>query len=231
MRDFKGLFKKSTATIDWIENPIDDLHVIHMSFPDKLTWEAGEHGVFTLPDNKVSGKPFRAFSVASIPEEGKMIIATDANKPTSSFKSTLFNLSRGDTVTVRGPFGWFKVQDKTSPIVMISTGIGITPMRALVKQLEKDQSRPIYLVYASPSGYLFKDLFDDVALHNPSFKPVYTSNKEDTIKAYTHMAQLFENSAYYYISGKSETIKATKKELKQTGIKRKRMITDPYFGY
>lgn len=231
LNDFKGILKKNKATIHLIENPIDDLHIIHLKFPDNLTWEAGEHGVFTLPGRKVSGKPFRAFSVASVPEEGKMIIATEANNPVSSFKEQLFDLSKGEKVTVRGPFGWFKIKDNTSPVVMISTGIGITPMRALIKKLENDQSRAIHLIYASPSDYLFKPFFDEVAGKNKMFQPVYTSNKSDTVKEYTDLAQSLQNDAYYYIAGKSSTIKATIKELKKAGIKRTRIITDPYFGY
>ncbi len=230
-KDFMGIFKKNTGTVQSIENPFDDLHVIKLDFPKKLHWEAGEHGVFTIPDHKISGKPFRAFSVASVPEEGNMMIATDANNPTSSFKQALFHLSVGEKVTVRGPFGWFKVQDQTSPIVLISTGIGITPMRALVKKLEHDQTRPIILIYASPTGYLFKDLFNAVAQKNKQFTPIYTKNREDTIRAYTDLARTLQNDAFYYISGKTGTIKNIKKELKSAGIKRARMITDPYFGY
>lgn len=231
LNDFTGILKKNTVTIHSIENVFDDIYVIELNFPNKLTWVAGEHGVFTLPDRKVSGKPFRPFSVASIPEEGKMIIATGANEPTSSFKQELFDLSVGDRVTVRGPFGWFKVKDQTSPIVLISTGIGITPMRALIKQLENDQSRPIILVYASNTHYLFKDFFDEVAHKNKNFTPIYTSHKEDTIKGYTDLAKTLENDAYYFVAGKSGTIKSTKDELKSAGIKRSRIVTDPYYGY
>ncbi|SDK24749.1 FAD-dependent oxidoreductase [Alkalibacterium thalassium] len=229
--DFTGLFKKNTVSIESINNPFDDYYVIQLSFPDKLTWEAGEHGAFLLPDNKVSGKPFRAFSVASIPSEKTMTIATRANAPVSSFKKELFSMKKGDRVTVLGPFGWFKVKDETSPIVLIATGIGITPMRALAYYLSNDASRPIHLIYSSPDKHLFKSEFDAIAKQNRSFQPVYTASKEETIARYVDLAEKYQNEAFYYVSGKRNILKGTIRELKNKGIKRLRIITDPYFGY
>lgn len=229
--DFTGLFKKNTASIESITNPFDDYYVIQLSFPDKLTWEAGEHGAFLLPDNNVSGKPFRAFSVASIPSEGTMTLATRANAPVSSFKEELFSMSKGDRVTVLGPFGWFKVKDETSPIVMIATGIGITPMRALAYYLSDDASRPIHLIYSSPDEHLFKSEFDAIAKQNRSFHPLFTASKEETISRYSELAETYQNDAFYYVSGKRKVLKATIKELKDMGINRLRIVTDPYFGY
>lgn len=229
--DFTGLFKKNTVSIESINNPFDDYYVIQLSFPDKLTWEAGEHGAFLLPDNKVSGKPFRALSVASIPSEKTMTIATRANAPVSSFKKELFSMKKGDRVTVLGPFGWFKVKDETSPIVMIATGIGITPMRALANYLSNDASRPIHLIYSSPDRHLFKSEFDAIAKQNRSFHPVYTASKEETITRYYELAETYQNDAFYYVSGKRKVLKATIKELKDMGINRLRIVTDPYFGY
>ena len=229
--DFTGLFKKNTVSIESINNPFDDYYVIQLSFPDKLTWEAGEHGAFLLPDNKVSGKPFRAFSVASIPSEKTMTIATRANAPVSSFKKELFSMKKGDRVTVLGPFGWFKVKDETSPIVLIATGIGITPMRALAYYLSNDASRPIHLIYSSPDKHLFKSEFDAIAKQNRSIQPVYTASKEETIARYVDLAEKYQNEAFYYVSGKRNILKGTIRELKNKGIKRLRIITDPYFGY
>lgn len=231
LSNFTGLFKKNTLTIESIENPFDDYHVITLKKPDNLTWEAGEHGMFTLPGRKVSGQPFRVFSVSSIPEEGKVLIATHANDPVSNFKKQLFSLKKGDQLTIRGPFGWFKVQDTTSPIVMIATGIGITPVRAIIKSVENEETRPIHLVHSSPSKHLYRNTFEEVSKKNKDFHPVFTTSKEQTIETYTALAKTHGNEAYYYLSGKISIIRATKKELKKLGIKGSRIVNDPYIGY
>lgn len=229
--DFKGIFKKNTLTIESIENPFDDYFVITLNKPEELTWEAGEHGVFTLPGKKVSGQPFRTFSVSSIPEENKVIIATHANEPISNFKKQLFAMSQGDPVKMRGPFGWFKVKDQTSPIVMIATGIGITPIRAIMKNIETEESRPIHLVHSSPTEHLYRETFEEICKKNRDFHPNFTTNKEQTIEKYTALANIHGNDAYYYLSGKLKIIRATRKELKTLGIKGNRIINDPYIGY
>lgn len=229
--DFKGAFKKNTVTIESIDNVFDDYYVIALNKPDNMTWEAGEHGVFTLPGRKVKGQPFRVFSVSSIPEEGKVLIATHANEPVSDFKHKLLSMKKGDQIKVRGPFGWFKIQDTTSPVVMIVTGIGITPARAIIKSIEHEETRPIHLVHSSPTEHLYKETFEEISKKNRDFHPVYTTSKEETIETYTALAKVHGNDAYYYLSGKIKIIRSTKKELKKLGIKGSRIINDPYIGY
>lgn len=229
--DITGILKKNTLAIHSINNPFEDYHVITLDIPNDLTWKAGEHGIFTLPGRKVSGQPFRVFSISSIPEEGKILIATHANQPVSDFKKQLFSMSKGDQVKIKGPFGWFKVQDTTSPIVMIATGIGITPVRAIVKSIENEETRPIHLVHSSPSKHLYRNTFEEISKKNRDFHPVFTTSKEQTIETYTALAKIHGNEAYYYLSGKLSIIRSTKKELKKLGIKSSRIINDPYIGY
>lgn len=229
--DITGILKKNTLAIHSINNPFEDYHVITLDIPNDLTWKAGEHGIFTLPGRKVSGQSFRVFSISSIPEEGKILIATHANQPVSDFKKQLFSMSKGDQVKIKGPFGWFKVQDTTSPIVMIATGIGITPVRAIIKSIENEETRPIHLVHSSPSKHLYRNTFEEIIKKNRDFHPVFTTSKEQTIETYTALAKIHGNEAYYYLSGKLSIIRSTKKELKKLGIKSSRIINDPYIGY
>ena len=96
--------------------------------------------LFSLcPDAMYRGKKWRAFSVASVPEEGYILIGTRTHGNISSFKENLIGMSAGDKVKVIGPFGWLVKKDDTSPIVFIAGGVGITPVRALIKQLENDK--------------------------------------------------------------------------------------------
>lgn len=112
--DFKGLFKKSVATVVSVENPYGDYCVIKMKPEPTLKWQAGEHGIFKLPNNNVQGKKWRAFSVASIPEEGLFKIATRTGEKISRFKRELIAMKKGDAVKITGLFGWFMIQDETS---------------------------------------------------------------------------------------------------------------------
>ncbi|WP_423189055.1 FAD-dependent oxidoreductase [Alkalibacterium sp. f15] len=231
VNDFTGMFSRTSLTIDSIENPHDDYHVITFDYPEGLNWDSGEHGMFTLPGKKVTGRSFRIFSIASSPSENKLFIATHANEPVSSFKQTLFSLSKGDTVNMLGPFGWYKVKDSTSPIVMIAAGIGITPNRAMIKQLEHDTRRDVFLVYSSSDTHLFKEELDSIALNNPKFHPYYTTGRDQTRETYLKLADTLGNDAIYYVAGTPKSVKDISKRLRDNNVKFTHIVFDPYFGY
>ena len=229
--DFKGIFKKSIATVVSINNPFQDYYEIKLKPASDLKWEAGEHGIFSLPNKKVTGKKWRAFSVASIFEENLIILGTRTGKTASSFKSALINMQPGEKVAVRGPFGWFKIQDETTPLVLIAGGVGITPIRALLKQLANDQSRLIIVIYASFDYYLFENEIQQMVNQNPKIMLVKTVSNEETNQALNDVASRYQNQVYYYLSGSQGFIKAMKKQIKANGVKAKNIINDPFLGY
>jgi len=231
LSDFKGLFKKGTLTIESVKNTSGDYYEIKMKPEPGLTWNPGEHGIFKLPGRKIQGKKWRAFSVASLPEEGIMTIGTRTGKEISNYKKELISMEKGDKVTVTGPFGWFKIQDSVSPIVMVAGGVGITPIRALLKHLETATTRPVDLIYSSSDHYLFMDEIQAIVASNKQITLYKTSSKEETAIIVTELADKYKMGAYYYISGSQPFIGAIKKYLTRKGIKSKRIINDPFLGY
>ena len=231
LSDFKGVKNKSTATVKSVENIHGDYWVVKLKPEDGITWRPGEHAVFSFPDKGVTGKKWRAFSIASIPEEGYIMIGTRTGKVTSSFKQKLINLKEGDKVNVRGPFGWFLIKEDKQPVVMIVGGVGITPVRALVKELEKDFDRDTDLVFSSNEHHLFIEDFEKVEATQEKLNLRLTSTADETKSKVTELAVEKGNKAYYYISGNTKMIKSTKRLLKSNGIKGNRIIFDPFLGY
>ncbi len=231
LSNFKGLKNKSKATVISVENVSADYWVVKLKPENGVVWQAGEHGVFTLHDKDVSGKKWRAFSVASIPEEGFMMIGTRTGKVVSSFKKNLASLKKGDIVNVRGPFGWFLLQDEDSPVVLVAGGVGITPVRALIKEMEKAKTRDTNLVYSSNDHHLFKEDIEKAAASNEKLKINLTRTADETQLALKEIVKEKGNKAFYYISGNTKMIKSIKKFLKAHNIKGNRIINDPFFGY
>lgn len=89
LSDFKGLFNKSILKVKKINNPYKDYYEIYLTPGVNTSWKPGDHGIFRLPNNKVEGKKWRAFSVASIPEENIIILGTRTGNKVSSFKQEL----------------------------------------------------------------------------------------------------------------------------------------------
>jgi len=228
--DFKGIFNKRQLLIDSIEHVKEDYYVVHMKAKTPFEWHAGEHGIFKLPGQEVQGKKWRAFSIASVDSEGLITIGIRTGEKISSFKDKLIHMKKGEVVEVRGPFGWFKIRDKETPIVMIASGVGVTPIRALAKSVEDDTSRQIHIIYSS-KYHLFGQDLQTIAQNNETIELALTQSREETVSAYITLAKKYGNKALYYISGSQNVIQSVKDRLKEEGIKNNRVINDPFFGY
>lgn len=231
LSDLRGIQNKSTATVISVENPYEDYYVVALQTEPGFTWEPGRHGFFSLPGKKLKGRKSRAFSFASIPSEGKLLVGTRTGKAASSFKAAFLSMNPGEKVQLRGPMGGFLVQDTSSPMVFIASGVGITPFRALLKALQSDARRPIELVYASRHYYLFGEEIDQIAEANDQITVHKTHEVADTKAKIEQLARKYGNQAFYYISGAPAMIQSTMKDLKALGVKKDRMISDEFLGY
>jgi Na+-transporting NADH:ubiquinone oxidoreductase subunit F len=82
---------------------------------------------------------YRAYSMANHPAEGNIVmlnvrIASPPPKmpdvPPGIASSYIFNLKKGDKVTVSGPYGEFYIQDTQKEMIYIGGGAGMAPLRA-----------------------------------------------------------------------------------------------------
>lgn len=231
LRDFKGLLRKKYLHVVSVENPHGDYYLIKLKTDPTYKWTPGEHASFSLPDRNVQGKKWRAFSIASVDQEGYMLIGTRTGKDVSSFKENLIQMKAGERIGVRGPFGWFKIIDTTSPLVLIASGVGITPIRALLKTLEHESHRDINLIYGSSDYYLFGQEIEALAEANPNISLYKTNNRNATQEKINDLAHQYENQAYYYVSGSMPMIDSTKDILKKQNIDKSHIINDPFYGY
>jgi ferredoxin-NADP reductase len=122
--------------------------------PDKpFEWRAGQHGVLC-----VGGMMRKPFSLASAPEEGRVVIGTSVRSG-SSFKQRLAALRPGDKVGFRGPVNQTFTLDGAAPrVVLLAQGVGITPLRAMlahgaVAGLSLESS----LIHVAHDGHAYRD--------------------------------------------------------------------------
>lgn len=231
LSDFKGLFQKQDIKLIEKRELGDDYVEFDFSSEAVQDWRAGEHGLFTLPEKKIKGKSFRGFSIASIPEEGILKIATRISPNPSSFKFAMTEMKVGDKLRLRGPFGWFTLQDETSPLVLISAGVGIAPIRALLKEIEKGNNRFITLIFSARNEHLYKEDILQIAEKDKRITVHFLHSKEESTYLLHKAIMRYGNSAYYYISGTPDMIKSTRKILCSRSITRSHIITDPFYGY
>ncbi len=76
------------------------------------------------------------------------------------------DVQEGDVLQFSSPAGDFVVEPMDKPLVLVSGGIGITPMVSMLKTyVEKSPDRDIYFVHSSRNGDIqpFKDRLSDLA--------------------------------------------------------------------
>lgn len=227
-----GLFKNHEIKL--IEKRKESLDNYSFTFKSKspINWKAGQHGIFNFKGEKLDGRNFRPFSVASSPSEKIITIATRIGENPSEFKAKLKSMEIGDSIFLRGPSGRFFVSDYNKNIAMIAGGIGITPMRSILKDLEyKDIKGEIRLFYIdSKKEYVFKDELDKIKSKNPKIDIIFLEDRKSLNHSLSKYIDKYKNSSLYFISGSPNMVKEIQVKLKKTGIKRKNIVKDSFRG-
>lgn len=208
-----------------------DYYTVKIQPEEKLNWSAGEHAVFTLSEAKFKAKRWRPFSVASLPEEGYILLGFRTGPTPSPFKKYVIEKGVGKKVKIKGPYGIFKLKEDDRPIVLFASGVGITPIFSMLKALRKDNIREVAVVYSATGLFLFKEEIEQIAAENSKIKVFYTQGIEQTQEKITLLAKQYGNGAYYYNSGAPFVVDSTRNLLTAQGIERKNMIDDYFVGY
>jgi predicted ferric reductase len=106
-------------------------------------------------------------------------------KELGDFTATMGETKSGDTVTVDGAYGRFSylLHPEDQELVFIVGGIGITPVRSMIKYLhDTNNVMPVTLLYANndEKSITFKDELEDIAISGiPQLKVVHVLSKPD----------------------------------------------------
>jgi len=230
--DYFGVFNTINLTLQ--EHAVEDSGAHSFVFsPEKpISWKAGQHSIFTLPERKVTGKKWRAFSIASAPHEKVIRIGTNIPDEPSSFKQELLKLKVGDSIHMRGPFGEFYLKPHIRHVIGVVGGIGITPLRSIIADATfKKNPTPITLLYSAKDKYTYKEELDTWAKENSNLNITYTHTPEEVNTNLDTLLHTYENSAHYFISGSPRMINALHKNCCDKTIKPRNIISDSFKGY
>lgn len=216
-----------------------------------LDFKPGQFLRYHISDPKPDGRSEnRFFSIASSPFENRIQLTTKFMPGEgSTFKKDLNKLNIGDSVEAFGPSGSFILENTDKQYVFIAGGIGITPFRSILLDLDH-QGKPVNvsLLYANRSSdILFKDEFESIAKKHPEFKIYYIISDEpvtetqimDNVKMLPgkidkQLIQLLISNFQlptYYISGPEPMVMAFEEMLKEMGIPKENTKRDYFPGY
>ncbi len=217
----------------------DNIYSFVFEKPQKLSYTAGQFIELTIDHkDKDSRGSKRWFTLSSSPTEDELVITTKCiPEHISSFKQALLNLSPGTVVPMTSPMGDFVLpKDTNKELVFIAGGIGVTPMRSMIKYIvDTGEHRKVELIYGANSGgeVAFNDLFTSANI--PYTRVIREGQKDEhdqdgTLDA-ARILELAGNNKdkTYYLSGPEPMIEAFKDGLEQLGVKN--ILCDFFPGY
>lgn len=229
------------VTFDHVDNIAENIRMFWFRADRKPRHIAGQFIELRLPhEPKDKRGERRWFTLSSSPTEDLLAITTKfASENGSSFKVALSGLEPGAEVDMAEPMGDFILpKDPSTPLLFVAGGIGVTPMRSMIKFLtDSGESRPITLLYAanSPGELAFTDLFESAPI---TFIPVVSNDADAwTGQTGTLDAQRIldlgkpTDDTLIYLSGPEPMIESLESGLKDLGVNKKRLKTDFFPGY
>ena len=119
-----------------IARPAPDVALLRMQLPanQRFQYHAGQYVEFILP-----GGVRRSYSMANAPSRVGNPPAIELHirhMPGGLFTDTVFStLKEKDILRIEGPFGSFFLRESTKPIILLASGTGFAPIKALIEQL------------------------------------------------------------------------------------------------
>jgi len=198
---------------------------------------------------------FRAYSLANPPSEKKRLrftirIATPppgvGAAPPGKGSSYIFNLKEGDTVTLSGPYGEFKIKDTEREMCFVGGGAGMAPLRSqILHQLETLGSRRIISFWygaRSKQELFFTEEFEALEKKHPNFRfhvALSDPQPEDAwegMTGYIHQ-RLYDNylrdhedptEIEYYLCGPPPMLAAVQEILDSLGVEEDMIAFDKF---
>lgn len=232
IQDTLSIFKKKEVL--FLESYKESEYVYTFLFEKEkdLTWKAGQHGLFNITHKKIK-KNTRPFTIASAPTENVIKITTKINDKPSDFKKAMLELTQGMKIRMSGPVGSFYLKDNR-PTLLIAGGIGITPFRSMLKQIEAEKGtdeKQINLLYMnSEKSYLFKDELDEIA-NKASVRITYLDTRDNLHEEIDKFANSHKDNANYFISGPKAMVDTISMYLQNNNISKRNIKKDAFFGY
>jgi ferredoxin-NADP reductase len=203
--------------------------------PDQsLRWKPGQFLRYVLnhPEPDDRGVE-RYFSIASAPHEKHVMVTTRFAAKGSSFKKALTNLKPGDAIEAHDLEGDFVVDDPKNTFVFIAGGIGITPFRAILLDLDfNKQPLNVQLLYANhDNDFVYQKELETLQARHPKFRIDYVVRpKRFDEKSIPKLVPDMEKSILY-VSGPEPMVESMDETLKQMGVSEERIKNDFFPGY
>lgn len=209
------------------QKQLDNIYSFMFEPIDLVGWVAGQSIKLELPAGY--GMEEKRFSISSAPFEDVITITTKVSD--SIFKQALDALRPGQEVnaySVEGDFVWAETPRKR---VLCASGIGITPIYSILKQLQHDkQPMEALLLYANHDDkFVFGAELKKISRHHPELKITWLPSQRLTANAIKRNSPNLSESLVY-LSGPSAMVDEVGADLLKIGLPKDSLRQDWFTG-
>lgn len=231
---------ETTAVIRALEPRTHDILELVLAVEQPLVWLAGQYADLTAPG--VDGPRSYSFAAAPSLAADRELRFHVRRVPGGAFTAWLHEHARiGDALSVRGPFGDFRLRTSTAPILAMAGGSGLAPVKAMLEQARHDQvARDVTLLVGARTQ---ADLYGMADLENLArrwltrFRIVPVLSEEPAASGWTGrrglvtsaLADIADLSAHEaYMCGPPPMIDAAEAALRAAGVPASRIHHDKF---
>lgn len=156
------------------------------------TYQPGQYiGIEVQPDNS-EYREIRQYSLSSAPREDSYQISVKreiVGRPGVVSNFLHDNLRLGDAVTLFAPVGDFYLQPGEQPLVLISAGVGITPMQSILESVVRNNpQRPVYFLHACDNPQQHSFIKNHINLEKDANLKLFTWYRNEVESAQVSLA-------------------------------------------
>ena len=181
------------------------------------------------------------FTISSSPSEKYLEFTKKLTD--SEFSRGLKTQGVGDWVKIEGPYGNFVLESEYDKIAMLTGGIGITPLRSMIKYcLDRKLDNDITLLYSNRAerDIVFKDEFESMIQNKKTLKVVHTltapaqnwrgeTGRINANKIKHYIPDYVER--LFYVCGPPAMVEAIENTVKKIGVQEDKIRTEDFPGY
>jgi len=215
----------------------DGITSFHLASVDGSALAPFKAGQFLPLDLKVPGEAdvvARTYSLSGAPDAATYRISVKREHLGVASNHLASDVHIGATIETRPPSGDFVIPDDVSPLVLVSVGVGITPMLSMLHASAAIGSdRPVWFVHGARNGreHAFGREVDRLVASRPNIMrrvfysaPLPTDTKGETFDAVGRLgADDLINldagpDAHYMLCGPEHFLSAVRTDLEQAGV-------------
>ncbi len=227
--------RRISATIHRIHRFCDDVIHLTLALPDELEFVPGQYMNVVLPDGET-----RSFSMASAPA-GNLVDFHVRRIPGGRYTDQwLGQAAAGASMEIEAPQGVFSYHEEDwRPLIMMATGTGIAPIKAILESLLDNEDCPPVTLYwgmRTEADLYLRDEIESWAsrLYEFNFVPVLSRAGADWQgrRGYVQEAVLADHDDLsehaFYLCGAPEMIRQAKSLLAERGASLDHLYADSF---